>query len=78
MGDRLRAARDAADLSVRQVAEAAHMSTTAAWSWEKHGYLPPPRAVRAVLADLYDIDEADLFAEVAVHLDAAPRLTTAE
>jgi transcriptional regulator with XRE-family HTH domain len=70
MGDRLRSARNAADLSIREVAEAVGNSLTAAWSWERYGYLPAP-ATRTALAALYGIPESALFAEVAEHLAPA-------
>jgi len=62
MGDRLRAARNLTDLSLRAVGEKVGLSLTAVGEWERRGYTPPP-AAQAILADLYDVPEAVLFAE---------------
>jgi transcriptional regulator with XRE-family HTH domain len=62
MGDRLRAARTAANLPIRAVARATGMSYTAVGAWERDGYLPNPEAM-AVLADLYHLPAGVLFAE---------------
>jgi transcriptional regulator with XRE-family HTH domain len=62
MGDRLRAARYAADLPIRAVAVEVGMSYTAVAAWERNGYLPPEHA-RVTLARLYGLPEVALFAE---------------
>ena len=73
MGARIRAARYAANLSLREVAEAAGMSLGAVVGWERYGYVPPDHA-RAALAALYGYPEAELFAEYHARRDAGAAL----
>ncbi|HEY2300796.1 MAG TPA: helix-turn-helix transcriptional regulator [Acidimicrobiales bacterium] len=72
MGDRLRAARHVADLTLRQVATATAVSVNAVDQWE-HGALPGPE-LRAVLAELYGQPETVLFAEHETKMEAARAL----
>jgi transcriptional regulator with XRE-family HTH domain len=69
---RLEAARWLAEMSMREVARVIGVSPPAVAGWE-HGVLPEPPH-RAALAELYEIDEAILFAEVESRLTAAREL----
>jgi transcriptional regulator with XRE-family HTH domain len=67
-GRRMRAARELAGLSLTKVADDAGVSITAVVQWE-HGATPAPE-LRAALAELYQLDEDQLFAEVAERMAA--------
>jgi transcriptional regulator with XRE-family HTH domain len=72
MGDRLRAARHVAGLTLREVADTAGVSVNAVEQWE-HGSLPQP-TLRAGLAQLYGQPEELLFAEHETKMEAARAL----
>jgi transcriptional regulator with XRE-family HTH domain len=78
MGDRLRAARWAANLTQQQVADAVGRSRTAARYWEREGFLPNDPKIRAALARVLDQPERVLFAEYFAHVDAVTDLLAAE
>jgi transcriptional regulator with XRE-family HTH domain len=73
-GDRLKAARDVAGLTMRGVAYKLGVSVNAVTEYE-HGSTPPAER-RAILADLYGIDEEVLFCEWHARMDAARALLT--
>ena len=64
MGQRVRAAREVAELGLRQVARQFSVSTSTVSAWER-GSVPAPE-VRAQLADLYGVSEELLFSEYMV------------
>jgi transcriptional regulator with XRE-family HTH domain len=62
MGDRLRIARNARDLSVRDVCAALDVSPNTVTQWE-HGARPKDPDLRDRVADLYGVPEDVLFRE---------------
>lgn len=72
MGERIRAGRYVAGLSIRDLAHALGVTPAAYMKWE-HGSVPQPVA-RARLAKLYGVDEPLLFAEYEAHMEAARAL----
>lgn len=72
MGARVRAGRDAAGLSIREVAEKMGRAPNAVEGWE-HGSLPRPET-RAQLAELYGVDERALFIEYHAKVEQARAL----
>lgn len=67
-GDRMRAARELAGLSLPKVAAATNVSVNAVVQWE-HGSTPND-AIRPVIAELYGVDEDVLFQELEAHMAA--------
>jgi transcriptional regulator with XRE-family HTH domain len=71
-GTRLKAAREVMGLTQAEAALKAGVSDVTVQKWEA-GSVPGDEA-RAKLAELYDVDEDTLFAEVAAHRRAAEQL----
>jgi transcriptional regulator with XRE-family HTH domain len=67
-GNRMRAARELAGLSMNSVARSTGVAVNAVAQWE-HGSTPND-ALRPVLADLYEVEEDLLFRELAAHVAA--------
>lgn len=72
LGERLRAARYVAGLTIAEVAVRTNVSSNSVMSWE-HGSVPQPKT-RAELAAVYGVPEEVLFAEVEAKSEAARRL----
>jgi transcriptional regulator with XRE-family HTH domain len=65
IGDRLRAARELADLTQAESADAVGISRNRISLYERGQQVPQDPAVRQKLADLYNVDIAALFREIA-------------
>jgi transcriptional regulator with XRE-family HTH domain len=72
MGARLKAARQLAGYTMRQIAEQRGVTPSAVLEWE-HGSLPSD-GHRAALAELYGVSEQLLFAELADRLAELDRI----
>lgn len=72
MGQRLKAARYTAGITIRGVAAELGVNVASVTQWES-GTVPIPET-RARLAKLYDLDEDVLFAELAAQREAAKAL----
>ncbi|HWC39643.1 MAG TPA: helix-turn-helix transcriptional regulator [Acidimicrobiales bacterium] len=75
-GQRMRAARELAGLSMTKVADETGVAINAVTQWEKTG-ATPGIALRPVLAELYGVEEDLLFREYAAHMAANRKLLSA-
>lgn len=70
MGERLRAARYVAEMSIRELAEKLGVSPHTVQNWER-GQIPRDPRMRGVLCDTLNVDEAMVFAEFFAKIEEA-------
>jgi transcriptional regulator with XRE-family HTH domain len=70
MGERLRAARYVAELSIRELAEKLKVSAHTVQNWER-GQIPRDPRTRAELCEVLNVDEAMVFAEFFAKIEEA-------
>jgi transcriptional regulator with XRE-family HTH domain len=76
MGDRLRAARFVAELTIRAVAQKLSVSPHTVQNWER-GQIPRDPDLRGRLCDLLKVDEHMVFAEFFAKIEEARAVITA-